>query len=148
MKNIAVSSVNALNEILSSRQEAYRKAFSLTLARPVHDLMHNHFRKSLILKGELNKMQGSSNNNEDRLEISFSKNIWTDLGSAIENGGINKEQTVLDAFVQAEEGTIEEITVIIENSPDADENSKAVLLRIKKEVSADHKELKSLWISD
>jgi len=147
MKNIAVSSVNALNEILSSRQEAYRKAFSLTLARPVHDLMHNHFRKSLILKGELNKMQGSSNN-EDRLEISFSKNIWTDLGSAIENGGINKEQTVLVAFFQAEEGTIEEITVIIENSPDADENSKAVLLRIKKEVSADLKELKSLWISD
>ncbi len=146
MKNITVSSVNALNEILSSRQEAYRKAFSLTLARPVHDLMHNHFRKSLILKEELNKMQGS--NIEDRLEISFSKNIWTDLGSAIENGGINKEQTVLEAFVQAEEGTIEEVKEIIENSPDADENSKAVLLRIKNEVSADLKELKSLWISD
>ncbi len=147
MKNIAVSSVNALNEILSSRQEAYRKAFSLTLARPVHDLMHNHFRKSLILKEELNKMQGSTNM-EDRLEISFSKNIWTDLGSAIENGGISKEQTVLEAFVQAEEGTIEEIAEIIENSPDADEDSKAVLLRIKNEVSADHKEIKSLWISD
>jgi len=147
MKNIAVSSVNALNEMLSSRQEAYRKAFSLTLARPVHDLMHNHFRKSLILKEELNKMQGSTNI-EDRLEISFSKNIWTDLGSAIENGGINKEQTVLDAFVQAEEGTIEEITEIIENSPDADDTSKSVLLRIKKEVSADYKEIKSLWISD
>ncbi|WP_028981775.1 hypothetical protein [Sporocytophaga myxococcoides] len=147
MKNIAVSSVNALNEILSSRQEAYRKAFSLTLARPVHDLMHNHFRKSLILKEELNKMQGSTNI-DDRLEISFSKNIWTDLGSAIENGGINKEQTVLDAFVQAEEGTIEEITEIIENSPNADDDSKAVLFRIKKEVSADYKEIKSLWISD
>ncbi|MBO9699498.1 MAG: hypothetical protein J7604_04765 [Sporocytophaga sp.] len=147
MKNIAVSSVNALNEMLSSRQEAYRKAFSLTLARPVHDLIHNHFRKSLILKEELNKMQGTENI-EDRLEISFSKNIWTDLGSAIENGGINKEQTVLDAFVQAEEGTIEEITEIIENSPDADEASIGVLLRIKKEVSADYKEIKSLWISD
>ncbi|GAL84389.1 hypothetical protein MYP_1617 [Sporocytophaga myxococcoides] len=147
MKNKAVNSVNALNEILSSRQEAYRKAFSLTLARPVHELMHNHFRKSLILKEELNKIQGSTNI-EDRFEISFSKNIWSDLGSAIENGGINKEQTVFDAFVQAEEGTIEDIAEIIENSPDADENSKAVLLRIKKEVSDDLKEIKSLWISE
>lgn len=147
MKNIAVSSVNALNEILSSRQEAYRKAFSLTLPCPVHELMHNHFRKSLILKEELNKLQDSTNV-EDRLEISFSKNIWTDLGSAIENGGISKEQTVLDAFVQAEEGTIEEIAEIIENSPNADEVAMSVLLRIKKEVSADYKEIKSLYISD
>jgi hypothetical protein len=147
MKNVAVSSVSTLIALLSSRQEAYRKAFSLTLARPVHDLMHNHFRKSLILKDELVKLQATGEQ-EESFEISLSKDIWTDLGVAIENGGINKEQTVLEAFVQAEEGTIQEISELIINSQDADPQYKAVLLRIKKEITADYKELKSLWISE
>lgn len=147
MKGIAIGSVNALNEILSQRQEAYRKAFSLTLASPVQEVIHEHFRKSLNLKKELNELRIETDK-EVVSEVSFSKEIWIDLGHAIENGGINKEQNLLESFVNAEEGTLEEIRNIMGEYPDLDQTSENLLKKIEKLISADLKEIKSLWMSN